>query len=99
MQPVTITTEGTTTATWLAAFVRALQNGAVQAGGAGFTAYQLTHNVNDSLIAAGAAFFIALGYRGVVEGARDASRQANGDVKASDVTPNPPAVVVDDPAA
>lgn len=50
-----------------------------------------------ALITGGVAFFTALGWRGLAEGSYDAKRQAEGKHKTSDVTPNPPAVVVDAP--
>jgi len=63
--------------TFLEANVRAAWTAAIQAGGAFFTALQITDaSTTEAGIAAGVAFFLAMGARGGIEGAWDARKKS-----------------------
>ena len=71
----------------------AILRGLYQALGSGAAVFLITWATTDELkgplIAGGVAALAALGFRGGVEGAFDQKRNNAGDVRQSDVTPNP----------
>jgi hypothetical protein len=69
------------------AALRAFWQAVVQFGGTTLLSYQLIHDWTDASVAGGIAAFLALGFRGAVEGLADRSRQMDGDVKSADVQP------------
>lgn len=69
------------------AALRGFWQAVVQFGGMTFLTYQMVDDWTDALVAGGLAAFLALGFRGGVEGVFDQSRQIAGDVKQSDVQP------------
>lgn len=77
----------TTSTAWL----RAAGSALLALAGTFLMTYGQTDDLKSSLIVAGTAATIALGWRGGVEGMSDALRDAHGDVKSGDVgQPNQP---------
>lgn len=75
--------------TQLTALVRALYSAIIAGLVAGLTAYQTGSATNDAIITGLLAGLAILGTRGLFEGQYDESRDKAGNVKPSDVTPNP----------
>lgn len=68
------------------AMLRAAQGAALAFGGVFFTTFGASHGDWKTAVAAGgSAAMVALGYRGIVEGAADASRDAKRNVLPGDV--------------
>lgn len=71
----------------------ALMRSAYLAAGSGLLTFFITWGSTDALkgpiIAGCVSALSALGFRGMIEGNFDAARNKAGDVKQSDVTPNP----------
>lgn len=71
----------------------ALLRGLYNAVGAGLVSflmtYQVTRDWRDAGVVGAITALGALGFRGGFEGSLDSQRQKNGDVKPSDVQPNP----------
>lgn len=75
--------------TWTTAIVRASYIALLTGLIAGLTVYQQNDNARDAVIVGLLTALPILLTRGAAEGAYDAGRNAAGDVKPSDVTPNP----------
>lgn len=73
---------------WTTAFLRALYVAVIAGLTAGLTASNQGLSDRDAIITGSLAALAVLGTRGLGEGAYDANRDAKGEVKASDVTPN-----------
>ena len=69
------------------AFLRGFYGAALGFAGTFLTIYATTDQLKASLIGAGTAACIALGWRGGAEGGFDSKRNNAGDTRASDVTP------------
>ena len=70
------------------AFLRGFYGAALGFAGTFLMTYGQTDDMKSSLIVAGTAACIALGWRAGGEGAFDNKRNNAGDTRASDVTPN-----------
>lgn len=68
------------------ALLRGAYGAALGFAGTALTTYAVTDDLKASLISAGIAACIALGWRAGVEGSFDASRNNAGEVRQSDVT-------------
>jgi hypothetical protein len=77
-----------TSSTMTTALIRAFYSAIIAGALAGLTASQQGSTDREAVIIGAIAALGILGTRGLVEGAYDTNRDANGDVRGSDVTPN-----------